>query len=65
MNWQSFSSACILKLKWQDMEVKRMFLRILVTTTGVLIGELIGELIARLIGHRMKRKGRRGHSMAR
>ena len=42
-----------------------MFLRILVTTTGVLIGELIGELIARLIGHRMKRKGRRGHSMAR
>lgn len=37
-----------------------MFLRILVTTTGV----LIGELIARFIGHRMNRKGRREHSIA-
>lgn len=59
MNWQNFSSACILKLKWQ--EVKRMFLRILVTTAGV----LIGELIARFIGRRMGRKGRRRRGMER
>ena len=37
-----------------------MFIRIFVTTAGV----LIGELIARFIGHRMNRKGRRGHSIA-
>ncbi len=38
-----------------------MFIRIFVTTSGV----LIGELIARSIDHRMGRKGRRRRGMER